>query len=693
MLDFPNAISSLSAKITFWMVFLFALALSIGTLLSIYQQEKLLESAVEAQGALLAESLLEILEQKQGLVSEQRLRSFRERFSEQSTVEGIWLYGPGGETLVSTLDPDFSRDREEAEGGGLLTESWVGIRGKPDTQFVRRPLTSPGHPVGSVGVALSARQQWWKLREVRSRVGVLTALVFAAGALVAAAIGRTLSRPLRRLVAATTTQVDPVAPEHDGDEVSQLTDSFQLAASRFAESISKETKMVEELKQQLGEAAQDLESHQQKLHQLALSEQALKEECSLLTAQLGERAEELGKAHADLESTTQVRDQFLASMSHELRTPLNAVLGLSEILRDETYGKVNSRQRSFIDSISQSGKNLLAVINDLLDFARLEAGEHQLEMASISIKEVCQSSLDYIEHDALAKEVELSSLLPSEEAAVYADRRCLKRILLNLLSNAVKFTAQGGRAGLDVRVEEEGQIVHFSVWDTGMGIARADFGLLFRPFVQLDSRLARRFGGTGLGLPLVYQLVELHGGSLSVESEPENGSRFTVSLPLGNFEVRREPQTRSARAHGKRPWPGPAPPLVLIAEDNSANLQTLRAFVETNGFSVLIAENGRQAVELAKSRLPDLVIMDIQMPEMDGLEATRALRQDPHLTSLPIIAVTALAMPGDEERCLAAGVDAFLSKPVRLADLLVTMEDWLHRGLVRGQFSSSAHLA
>jgi CheY-like chemotaxis protein/anti-sigma regulatory factor (Ser/Thr protein kinase) len=270
--------------------------------------------------------------------------------------------------------------------------------------------------------------------------------------------------------------------------------------------------------------------------------------------------------------------------------------------------------------------------------------------------------------------------------ALHTDARRLKQILVNLLSNAVKFTPDGGKVGLEVTGDAAQQAVHLTVWDTGIGIANDDLARLFQPFVQLDSRLARQYSGTGLGLALVYRMVEMHGGSVTVASEPGAGSRFTVSLPWRSTDGAVEPD-RSAPTQelttGDRAAQEQASALansaILLAEDNEASIATISDYLGLRGYQVMVARNGAEAVARASELQPALILMDIQMPGMDGIEATRRIRAQGSLMSIPIIALTALAMPGDRERCLEAGADDYLSKPVSLKGLAAAIETLLGR--------------
>src|SRR6266498_194541 len=247
-----------------------------------------------------------------------------------------------------------------------------------------------------------------------------------------------------------------------------------------------------------------------------------------LNAELERRVEERTK---ELERALRAKDEFLANMSHELRTPLNAILGLSESLIELAAGPLNEKQHRYVGMISESGNHLLSLINDILDLAKIEAGQIVLNINEVDLKLVCQASLRMINELAHKKNQQVTLEIEDEIGPVWADERRLKQILVNLLSNAVKFTPENGKLGLEVQADSEEKRIMITVWDNGIGISESDLTRLFRPFVQLDSGLAREVTGTGLGLTLVAQMVRLHGGSVAVESQPGQGSRFTVILP------------------------------------------------------------------------------------------------------------------------------------------------------------------
>lgn len=562
------------------------------------------------------------------------------------------------------------------------------------------------------------------------------------------------------------------------------------------------------------ENAQLYEKAQQEIAHRTKAEAELESERALLARRVEERTADLSTANAELARAARMKDEFLASISHELRTPLNAILGISEALQEEVYGPLNKNQAQSLGSIEESGRHLLSLINDILDLSKMEAGKLDLEIRPISVESVCHASLRLIKQNAHNKKLKVHSAIDTSVNTIQADERRVKQILVNLLSNAVKFTLEEGEIGLEVTGDKKNKLAHFTVWDNGIGIAEEDISRLFRPFVQLDSRLSREYAGTGLGLSLVYKMVELHGGSVSVESELGKGTRFTFSLPwqeTGFFvdpteeaelvaadapkllgfqrallvedsvpataqvirylselgietitcaqgrgawekaligqpdviildillpdmsgwdvikQLKVEPPTCDIPVlvvsvvdeHAKALQYGAdatllkpinrtqfqralrqilvnrigtkwemiraanqnqmqiSHPLVLLAEDNKANLQTFSDYLLAKQYRILVAQNGFDAVKMTREARPNIVLMDIQLPGMNGLEAIQEIRGDAQLNSIPIIAVTALAMPGDHEACLEAGANAYMSKPVRLKELVKLIESQL----------------
>ncbi len=410
---------------------------------------------------------------------------------------------------------------------------------------------------------------------------------------------------------------------------------------------------------------------------------ALKKERTLLAERVAERTADLQAANMALAQASRTKDEFLANMSHELRTPLNAILGLTEALQEYVYGMLNETQSRALQQVQESGHDLLAIINDILDLSKIEAGKLTLDIGPVELETVCQASLRTVRQAAHAKHLNITYTTAPDIGIIQADGRLLKQILVNLLSNAIKFTPAGGTVGLDVSTDTTAPSLICCVWDTGIGIAVENQTRIFEPFVQVDSSLSRQYGGTGLGLALVHKLVQLHNGEITVTSEPGGGSRFTIYLPWQHttpaYEVLLDltpPPPTVARPARTSPEGTPAPH-VLIVEDNAITLQTLRDYLQAYGYTVTCATDGLDAIEKALQELPALILMDIELPRLDGWDAIRRLRERPELADTPIVALTALAMPGDRERCITVGASAYLSKPVSLRRLTHVIREQL----------------
>ena len=407
-------------------------------------------------------------------------------------------------------------------------------------------------------------------------------------------------------------------------------------------------------------------------------EVALEIERNQLVERVEERTADLSRANSNLARALRVKDEFLANMSHELRTPLNAILGLSESLGEQIAGPLNEKQQKYISTISESGHHLLSLINDILDLAKIEAGQITLDINKVDLHSVCQASLRMIKQLAQKKNQVVSLEIDSGVGLMWADERRLKQMIVNLLGNAVKFTPEKGKLGLEVRGDEEANQIAITVWDNGIGIKQDDLTRLFQPFVQLDSGLAREAPGTGLGLALVAQMARLHGGSVNAASEAGHGSRFTIILPW-EPALAMDPASRM-RITGKFraiQFDEKNKPTILLVEDTKEVVMMLKDYLELAGYKVFTAQDGIDGIVQARHVKPDLILMDVQMPHMDGFETTRKLRSDPSFRYTPIIALTALAMPHDRERCLQAGMDEYISKPVNLKALLRLIQSCL----------------
>ena len=413
-----------------------------------------------------------------------------------------------------------------------------------------------------------------------------------------------------------------------------------------------------------------------------------RDELGALVADLNRMSAEVGRLYGELEAASQHKSEFLANMSHELRTPLNAVIGFSEVLREKMFGELNDKQAEYVQDIHASGRHLLSLINDILDLSKIEAGKVELELSEFDLPNTIDGTLTLVRERAARHGLEMGLSLDDRLGTIVADERKVRQILLNLLSNAVKFTADGGR--IDVGAGLRDGAIEISVSDTGVGIAPEDHEAIFEEFRQVGGDHAGKREGTGLGLTLARKFVELHGGRIWLESTVGKGSTFTFTLPVGTAAPHPavatsrqrigEPMTRHSTVRS-----GPASnedgamsaELILIVEDQPLNRKLVRDVLQAKGYRTVETETAEEGLRVALDQRPALILMDIQLPGINGIEALKRLRADPATRAIPIIAVTASAMQQNRKEILEAGFDGYQPKPINVSAFLKAVRETL----------------
>ena len=397
-------------------------------------------------------------------------------------------------------------------------------------------------------------------------------------------------------------------------------------------------------------------------------------------SELRQANQELAGYTAELNRAARLKDEFLSTISHELRTPLVGILGMAELLQQNQENPVNAEQLDAVQTIDRSGQHLLSLIDDILNFTNIEAGQFSLAKKRVEVKPVCQAVLEMMAPVAAKKGIELTADIPAQLRAIQLDEKRIQQVLINLLNNAVKYTPVEGRVALLVRqiegCEAAPDKLRFSITDTGIGIPEAELDHVFDRFFQVDNQRRQMNEGLGLGLAIVKQLVDLHGGQIEVSSVVGEGSCFTVELPYGEAVGLVDLPMAPIQDH--------VSPYVLIAEDDRVSQRVLQRHLERNDYRVVIVPNGREAVDQARREVPALILMDIQMPLMDGFEAIEILRGDVRFRAVPIVVLTAFTRAEDRKRCFEVGATEYLTKPVKLDELLAVVQGHCPRVAMSG---------
>ncbi|MGJ5627733.1 hybrid histidine kinase/response regulator HrmK [Nostoc sp. CALU 1950] len=384
-----------------------------------------------------------------------------------------------------------------------------------------------------------------------------------------------------------------------------------------------------------------------------------------------QRYQQLSNSNQELERTNQLKNQFLANTSHEIRTPLSSIIGFTHLLLAPGYEPTKERQQEYLNIIQSSGKHLLALINDILDLSKIEANQLEVQWEKVDVPVLCSNVLALVKEKAANKGLKLCLELEPDITTLVADPLRLKQMLLNLLFNALKFTSKGS---VGLQVASKGVCVHFTVWDTGSGISQEDQIQLFQPYFQIAKAVADGVEGTGLGLAVTQKLAQIHGGSVKVESEVDRGSRFTLVLPLkqevgvgGDEEAGKDEGVGEAKFSS---FPLPFTPSssveILLVENDLPNADLMQIYLRKLGYQVTWVKNAAEMWETLTELEPVVILMDVYLADGNGLNLVQQLREHPQYRTIPVIVQTAMAMKGDRETCLAAGVDDYISKPIDL---------------------------
>jgi TMAO reductase system sensor TorS len=536
-----------------------------------------------------------------------------------------------------------------------------------DRRFITKSveIRKYGDWIGSFNLAVSTEGY---VQEMAMYVG----LTFAMGLLLILTLTLAAVRYMRKHFLTPLMDLEEAATTiADGNLDAPVDTSASNELGSLARAIDDMRQSVRHLINDLQEANAKLQNHQNLL-ETKVKERT--EELKRKNESLNGALDQVRRAKRAAEMANAAKSSFLASMSHEIRTPMNAILGMADILWET---ELSDDQARYVDVFRTAGENLLEILDDILDLSKIEAGHLTLEKTWFQLAEILDRSCDVIQSKAAKKDLTLSCKTgPTVPARLNGDPTRLRQILFNLMGNAIKFTDSGSVA-LNVELastDGETALLHFSIADTGVGVSGDKLGAIFDAFTQADSSTTRQFGGTGLGLAISKELVHMMGGRIWAESMPGKGSIFHFTARFGAAGGSETAQPAPPAKPAEEP---PLPPLnILMFEDSRYNAFVAQTYLESTPCTMTVAEDGASGLELFKKGGWDLVLMDIQMPGMDGFEATRAIREweeKQGLVPTPVVAMTAYAMTEDARRCIKAGANAHLPKPVKKSTLFKTL--------------------
>ncbi|HEY0487939.1 MAG TPA: ATP-binding protein [Telluria sp.] len=641
-----------------------ALVVSIGTLIAydLRQYHRALLGDMSTQAELLGHMTSAALSFDDKRLAAENLALLRIR----PQVRAGAIYNARGELFASYAAPGEPR-RFPARAGGDE------VRTEGTNLFLYRRIIENGELLGTVYL----RAEYALVSRTLDYAGIallITTLAMLLALLLTRRLGRIVTAPIFAIAGVarevvSTRDYSRRAPRTSTDEAGELVDSFNA--------------MLTEIEQRTGELETSNRAIAREAEERARAQQEVMRLNEQLEVRVHERTLQLETANAELElamdearQANQAKSAFLSAMSHELRTPLNAILGFAQILTSDALPSTLPQKKEFAGHILKSGRHLLTLINEILDLAKIEAGAVNLSIEPVALGEVLDECRTMIEPAAAQRGIGV--LFPDAGAAVVeADRTRLKQVLLNLLSNAVKYNRDGGAVMVALGFDRAGT-VRISVQDTGAGMRPDQLDLLFQPFNRLGQENSGH-EGTGIGLVVTRRLVDLMKGTIGVSSQAGVGSVFWIELPLtephalGAIVGAAPPQ---AAAHGVADTG--ARRTVLYVEDNPANLKLVEEIVRfRSDLRLISAQDGHLGIEMARRHAPDLILMDINLPMVNGVEAMRMLRNDPRTSHIPVIALTANAMPRDIERGIAAGFFRYLTKPINIDEFTDAVDSTL----------------